>query len=529
MIDLTQIPLNLELASQRLRKDMRDDWFPDALEYQDLLGSERLARIYAAPYRPQLAELFDLPKAGFTLRYSLESSFQDRVLYQALADVLIEHYDPLLLPNVCSHRHRGSDRWYMYHHPVSAWKKFNNEVESELRVGSRVLLCADIHNYFENINLDLLRATLQERVGGEFYLFKVIEFLVKLLETWSAAYRGRGIPQNRDASSFLGNAYLMPLDEHMVKSGYRYYRYMDDIRVVCDNDYHARRAVKELIVQLRTLHLNVNSKKTAILHQGSPGLAEVLPQADPTMESIDAAWSSGDRQVMREKLPALRAFVFSLIEKNKTGSREFKFCINRLGAVARCKDFEFDFTGIDSVVAAELGSQPWNTDQFVRYLKTVSSSQVALERVKSLLADPDLNIYEWQSYHLWILLGSAADSDPDLLNLARRELYRHGSLAPMRAGAILYLGARGTADDRARITRWMDSEDSPFVKRAIIVATQEASKRLRKKHVLPGAPPELRNVLEDLLRRDAPPKYFAPVGRVSASDVWFEVFDDYGA
>ena len=34
------IPFNLEIALKRLKQDIRDDWFPDFLEFQDLFGNK---------------------------------------------------------------------------------------------------------------------------------------------------------------------------------------------------------------------------------------------------------------------------------------------------------------------------------------------------------------------------------------------------------------------------------------------------------------------------------------------------------
>lgn len=47
-----------------------------------------------------------------------------------------------------------------------------------------------------------------------------------------------GLPQNRDASSFLSNVLLSRVDKAMAGKGYDYYRYVDDIRVIADDEVH---------------------------------------------------------------------------------------------------------------------------------------------------------------------------------------------------------------------------------------------------------------------------------------------------
>ncbi len=56
----------------------------------------------------------------------------------------------------------------------------------------------------------------------------MISEIDRCLRSWS--YRSEfGLPQNRDASSFLANLTLLSVDEAMLSRGYKYYRYMDDI------------------------------------------------------------------------------------------------------------------------------------------------------------------------------------------------------------------------------------------------------------------------------------------------------------
>ena len=87
--------------------------------------------------------------------------------------------------------------------------------------------------------------------------------LISLLKRWSPD-GFRGIPQNQDASSFLGNVYLSYIDKCMLSLKYNYFRYMDDIRIVCKDEFAARKALKNLIINLRKIGLNVNPKKTKI-------------------------------------------------------------------------------------------------------------------------------------------------------------------------------------------------------------------------------------------------------------------------
>ena len=88
------------------------------------------------------------------------------------------------------------------------------------------------------------------------------------MEKWY--YNDRhGLPQNRDASSFIANIVLDAVDKSMVNKGYDYFRYVDDIRIICTDEFEAKRALNDLIFELRKFGLNINSKKTVILDKDS--------------------------------------------------------------------------------------------------------------------------------------------------------------------------------------------------------------------------------------------------------------------
>lgn len=521
------LPLDYSLALNRIRLDMRDDWFPDAIGFRDLVNPARfIAQINASSYKPQPAESFDLPKLGYTLRYSLETSFTDRVVYQAIVDTLIPHYDRQLSDTVYSHRFSQPDRWYMFRPFIDQWLNFIRVVREELGSGSRVLLTTDIQNYFEAINLKLLKATLLERSNGSISMRSTIGALYSLLSSWSA-FKGLGIPQNRDASSFLGNVFLLPVDDAMIGAGYRYFRYMDDIHIICDDVYSARRAIKELIGHLRKLHLNVNSKKTSFLSAEDEKVVEILPPPNERLEEIDRYLKSSDVRTMKKALPLLRAHTKLLIDNEHTSTREFKACVNRLERIARVRQLHFDFTGVADAVANELIAQPWNTDLLVRYLESVPVGDSVVPVLTEILSDSQRNIYDWQSYHLWKVLGGLGASDLHLRRLARGQLDSETASPPMRAGAILYLGKNGSYQDRARIARRTAVETSRLVKRAILIATQEVSRAIRRTYVEPEIPSDVGS--PDVLHGPdfSEPTYFTPPEPLAPEDLFVDLSSVY--
>jgi len=80
-----------------------------------------------------------------------------------------------------------------------------------------------------------------------------------------------------------------------------YFRYMDDIRIFCKREIEAKIALKDLIIALKNVKLNINAKKTSILKGGE--IEEKL--FDPhksLLDIIDTLMKSGNKKLIKEKV-----------------------------------------------------------------------------------------------------------------------------------------------------------------------------------------------------------------------------------
>jgi len=132
---------------------------------------------------------------------------------------------------------------------------------------------SDISAYFENIQIPILRDQLLTTLNKE---PKIVNLLISFLEAWAVKTsdgrsQWRGIPQSNAVSSFLGNVFLMALDEDFEKfcreNEAEYYRYMDDVRIFTKKENEARQAILLLDRTLKSRHLNVQSAKTKVLKE----------------------------------------------------------------------------------------------------------------------------------------------------------------------------------------------------------------------------------------------------------------------
>ncbi|MDP1992863.1 MAG: RNA-directed DNA polymerase [Syntrophales bacterium] len=534
-IQIEGVPFDINLLVKQLKQDMRDDWFPDPLNYEDVLKAEVITKKFAEykksnnkPYNGFEARQYNIPKQGFVLRYALEMSLWDRIIYQGIAKYLISFCDHHLSTSVFSHRWTGKpNSKYIFRQPIDAWKQFQNAIKVNLSSENPWLVVTDVQNFFENIRINDVEVCLNqvlsqsklsprdtERTG------RAVKILKRLLTKWTP-YGQHGIPQNRDSSSFIGNMIMHNVDRVMLDKGYIYYRYMDDIRLICRDEFHARRALKELIIELRKVGLNVNSKKSFIVSKDSEQIEEYIFKPDREIEQIDALWKTKRLFDVRKSLPLLRKMTLQLIANDQTQERRFRFCINRLEQIARCKETRnsFDFSKITDTVIAELINQPYSTDSFVRYLKCVDLTKTQLKSLFTILTDSSKNIYSWQNYHLWQLLVNH-NFRSDILIQAAKDSIGPSIAEPNVAGAILYLGACGDDTDKAWIAGQFNNFRSYIVQRHAMVATHELD---YKKYVKPLMQEYVREDLKGTYRTLATSyrgTYYRPLEPVSVTEIY---------
>lgn len=97
-------PVDVNLVMRHLQQDMRDDWYADTLKYTDIFADQNYAaqvllrclNEWGGLYVGDKRVLRGIPKKAYAERYSLETDFFDRFVYQAVCTFLVPKLDPLL-------------------------------------------------------------------------------------------------------------------------------------------------------------------------------------------------------------------------------------------------------------------------------------------------------------------------------------------------------------------------------------------------------------------------------------------------
>lgn len=298
------------LARNDVRQDFAEDLFSTDVYAQDLelLVQETINRLKTNSYQPRPLFRIEVPKGPLTFRPGAVIPIQDRVVLSAIVLLMASKIDKKLPNSVFSWRlkdpipkkgpiFRESDitdlpflrkktirervdpfeGWYRL------WPIFDEKTRKVFREdGYRFLATSDIAAYFDNIQIPILRDSLLKYFPHEASL---VNLICLFLESWSdrtgeGRPHHRGIPQGNFVSSFLGNMFLLPLDDAFTdlskKLDIKYYRYMDDVRIFAKNRKDARHCVLIIARTLRSLHLNVQTAKTRIYDEAQGEVSRLL-------------------------------------------------------------------------------------------------------------------------------------------------------------------------------------------------------------------------------------------------------------
>jgi len=474
------------------KDDLKDDWFHDPLHFEDCLDRDRIREYFQknieqnhGRFEPVKRILLNIPKKGGALRYSLETCLYDRLAYHVFGVPIIECLDEFLSRRVLSHRldikwSKGKKR-YLFLNAIEQWMKFEEYVRCD--AAEKTVLQTDLQNYFENIRIHDLRETLLNCLtktncpySKKTSLRFCIDSICRCLEAWS--YNGsNGLPQNRDMSSFLANIYMLPVDEQMIGEGYDYYRYMDDIRVICRDKYEARAALKQFVTALREIGLNINSAKTAIIEPGTTAHSQLIDGTSHELDSINAMMGSKKKILVALALSQIREKLILLMKDHDYHSREFRFCIRRISKYALCQDISKPddfFEPITRNIIHAIDSVPEVMDQVYIYLIALKTDHEVNTYLEQLLLDAKRSVYSWQNYLIWKLVAFKGYFTNSLLNRAHEIIFDHAAAYANIAGAVLYLGMSGNIDHRrAVLNAFRKPLDNFFLQRHGLIAIQE--------------------------------------------------------
>jgi group II intron reverse transcriptase/maturase len=230
------------IPTERLRDQIRAEW-PRIRE-----------ELLAGTYRPMPVRRVEIPKPGGGKRLLGIPTAMDRLIQQALLQVLTPIFDPQF--SEASYGFRPGRRAH------DAVRKARQYVEE----GYEWAVDLDIEKFFDRVNHDILMARVARKVTDKRVLTIIRRYLAAgVMVNGVVMETAEGTPQGGPLSPLLANILLDDLDKELEKRGHKFVRYADD----CNVYVKSKRAGERVMTSIRKflqerLKLKINEQKSAV-------------------------------------------------------------------------------------------------------------------------------------------------------------------------------------------------------------------------------------------------------------------------
>jgi len=254
-------PTNMNQAYKRVKSNNGSGGI-DKMEVESLRDylvtnkEELIQSITDGTYRPNPVRRVEIPKENGKMRMLGIPTVIDRVVQQAITQILSPIYEKQFSTNSYGFRPKRSAHQAL------------NKCKDHITEGYKYAVDMDLEKFFDTVNQSKLMEVLSRTVQDG----RVISLIHKYINA-GVVVRNKfeetevGVPQGGPLSPLLSNIMLNELDRELEKRGHRFARYADDMVILCKSERSAKRTLTNIIPFIEEkLFLKVNREKTVIAY-----------------------------------------------------------------------------------------------------------------------------------------------------------------------------------------------------------------------------------------------------------------------